>query len=189
MTRCARSLLTISIALLALAACDTVGIKRSYMALDAKGYRQRNAFQTDTESIYCVAEMASGVDDVTVVAKVRARSLFDPFNGRRVTVDGSAVVGAEEQAPGRGEDLILAFHLLKPEGDEFYPAGEFSCDLYVDGKREESLDFVVRYPDCPFEPIKAESSCAGVVLYGSECPSPLGARCVCSEESEQWECE
>jgi hypothetical protein len=159
------------------------------MALDATGHRRRHTFYTDTEAIYCVAEMASGVDDVSVAAKVRAKNLFDPFTGGRRRLPRDAVIGAEEQAPGRGADLNLSFHLLKPEGDEFYPAGEFVCELYLDGKLAESLDFEVNYPSCPFKPIKQMSSCAGAVLYGSECPSPLGANCVCSNETDQWECE
>lgn len=176
-------------ALTLLAACDTVGVKRSYMALDASGHRRRHTFYTDTEAIYCVAELASGVDDVTVAAKVRGKSLFDPFTGERRRLPGDAVIGAEEQAPGRGADLNLSFQLLKPEGDEFYPAGEFVCELYIDGKLRESLDFEVTYPSCPFKPIEQMSSCAGVVLYGSDCPSPLGANCVCNDETEQWQCE
>ena len=175
--------------LLATTACDTVGIKRSYMALDANGHRKRQTFHTDTEAIFCVVEMASGIDDVSVTAKVRARTLFEPSRGRRVDLPREAVIGAEEQAPGRGMDLNLSFQLLKPEGEELYPAGEFVCELYIDGQLEEALAFEIRYPDCPFEPIKMMSECAGAVLFGSECPGPLGMPCVCSEETNLWECQ
>lgn len=167
-------------------ACDTAGFKDSYMALDAQGNRKRDVFYTDTESIYCVTEMASGVTDVTVVAKLRARAAYDQFTGRPHEL--GTLIGAEEQAPGIGEDLTVAFLIEKPEGVEFYPAGRLVCELYLDGKLERSLDFEVRYPKCPFEPVKADDPCAGLVLFDSECPSPDGLTCRCSSESGLWEC-
>jgi hypothetical protein len=172
---------------LSLLACETAGFKDSYMALDAQGNRKRDVFYTDTESIYCVAEMASGVSDVTVVAKLRALAVYSAFTGRPHEL--GSILGVEEQAPGAGEDLTLAFLIEKPEGAQFYPAGRLVCELYLDGKLERSLDFEVRYPKCPFEPIQAEDPCAGVVLFDSECPSPDGRTCRCSSESGLWQCE
>jgi hypothetical protein len=172
---------------LSLLACDTAGFKDSYVALDAQGNRKRDVFFTDTESIFCVAEMASGVDDVTVVAKLRARALYDEFTGEPHELD--TIAGAEEQAPGAGTDITVSFLIEKPEGIEFYPAGWFVCELYLDGKLESSLDFEVRYPKCPFEPVQAEKPCAGVVLFGSKCPSPDGLTCRCQPEPGVWECE
>jgi hypothetical protein len=172
---------------LGLLACETAGFKDTYMALDATGNRKRTVFFTDTESIYCVAEMASGVDDVTVTAKLRARTLYDEFTGQPYAL--GTIIGVEEQAPGAGTDITVSFQVEKPDGSDTYPAGRLTCELYLDGKLESELDFEVRYPNCPFEPIEPESSCAGVVLRGARCPSPSGGSCTCGSESGLWACE
>jgi hypothetical protein len=171
---------------LLLLACDTAGFKDSYTALDGQGDRKRTSFHTDTESIYCVVEMASGVSDVTVVAKVRALQLYDEFTGRPHGVD--MIVGVEEQAPGAGPNITISFSILKPEGANFYPAGRFACELFLDGELESRLEFEVRYPACPFQPVEPETACAGLVLLGAECPSPLGGSCTCAKGSGIWEC-
>jgi hypothetical protein len=172
-----------------LSGCDTVGVKDAYTALDAAGNRKRSTFYTEAESIYCVMELASGIDDYSVTAKIRARSLFEDVRGRPRPLSGRAIIGAEEQLPGRGENLKASFQLLRPEGDEFYPAGEFVCELYIDNELERALPFKILYPDCPFAPIKAGSACGGLVLRGASCPSPLGGTCVCNEETSVWDCE
>jgi hypothetical protein len=167
--------------------CNSSGFKDAYMALDGEGNRQRDVFQTENDQIYCIAEMASGTADVSVVARVRVWALYDPLTGERQERAGE-VVGAEEQAPGAGTDINAVFLIEKPDGSDFYPAGVFTCDLYLDGELEESLDFEIRYPDCPFEPVAAGSACAGLVLLGNQCPSPAGGTCTCAVDTGLWSC-
>lgn len=167
-------------------ACNTVGVKDAYMALDAEGNRKRDVFYTDTEAIYCVLEMASGVSDVTVVTKLRLLRLYDEFGGDPIEYD--TIVGAEESAPGVGENLRVSYLLEPPTGLGFYPAGEYVCELYIDGTREAKLKFEVRFPECPFAPIEADAPCAGIVLRGARCPSPAGERCRCEKDTGLWAC-
>jgi hypothetical protein len=183
MTRCTL-LALLSIGLLG---CDTVGVKDAYTALDGRGDRKRDVFYTDTKAIYCVLEMASGVADVTVTARLRANALYDERTGEAHAVD--TIVGIEEQAPGAGENQVVSFRIQKPQGLDVYPAGDFTCELLIDGELEAELDFEVQYPDCPFLPIEAQSSCAQVVLRGVECPAPFGGACVCEPDAGVWECE
>ena len=170
-----------------LGGCKSVGIKDTYAALDAQGERKRSVFHTDTPAIYCVMEMASGVEDVTVVARLRANALYDRLTGDRVRV--GTIVGAEEQAPGIGEDIAISFLIKKPMGFDFYPAGDFSCEFLIDGELEATVDFEVRFPSCPFAPIETGTSCAGLVLLESECPGPIGDTCVCTGDEASWQCE
>jgi hypothetical protein len=174
-------------ALLGPLACNTSGFKRTYMALDSEGNRKRDVFFTDSEQIYCVAEMSSGTSDVTVVARVRVWGLYDPLTGQLQERAGD-IVGVEEQAPGVGANIVTSFLIEKPEGSSVYPAGQFTCELYLDGELEASLDFETRYPDCPFKPIEVGSSCAGLVLFGNQCPSPAGGTCTCAADTGLWSC-
>jgi hypothetical protein len=172
--------------LFALSACDTVGVKDAYTGLDGMGQRKRRVFYTDTEAIYCVLELASGVDDYAVEIQVWAHELYD-LDGEPIRTE--SIIAREEQAPGRSQNLVVSYRLERPEGYEFYPAGQFTCEFYIDGKREAALAFEVRYPECPFKPIEHESSCVGVVLRGTECAGPIGDTCVCDDESGTWLCE
>ncbi|HTV19349.1 MAG TPA: hypothetical protein VMG12_11775 [Polyangiaceae bacterium] len=174
-------------ALLAQPACNTSGFRDAYMALDGSGNRKRDVFSTDTDAIFCVAELSSGTADVSVVARVRVWADYDPSTGEPLSRAGD-VIGVEEQAPGVGADISTSFVIEKPMGSGFYPAGQYTCDLYLDGDLEESLPFEVRYPDCPFQPIAPAAPCAGVVLLGSECPSPAGGFCSCVPETGIWNC-
>lgn len=177
----------VSSAWLAALGCNTSGFKDTYMALDAEGNRQRDVFATDTEQIYCVAEMASGAADVTVIARLRVWAVYDPLTGQPLEREGD-IIGVEEQAPGVGSSIRASFLIEKPEGSELYPAGQFTCELYLNGELEASLDYETQYPDCPFQPIEPESSCAGLVLFGSQCPSPIGGVCTCVADTGLWSC-
>lgn len=174
-------------ALLVEPACNTSGFKDAYMALDGSGNRKRDVFSTDADAIFCVAELSSGTADVSVIARVRVWAEYDRLTGDPLPREGD-VIGAEEQAPGVGADINTSFVIEKPAGQDFYPAGQYSCELYLDGQLEESLGFEVRYPDCPFQPIAAADPCAGLVLLGSECPSPAGGLCTCVPETGIWNC-
>jgi len=169
-----------------LLACNTVGVKDTYAALDGQGARKRSVFYTETKAIYCVMEMTSGVEDVTVIARLRANALYSELTGEPAPLD--TIVGAEEHAPGAGENIIISFRLDKPMGEEFYPAGDFSCEFLIDGELEASVDFEIRYPECPFAPIETGTSCAGLVLSESECPGPFGDTCLCTPDLGIWEC-
>jgi hypothetical protein len=178
--------ISIGCCLLGLWGCDSAGFKRAYMALDPGGDRRRERFYTDTEAIYCVVEMASGRDDVTVSARVRAHELFLPPNGESVPVD--LVIGVGEEAPGRGDDLLVSFRLEKDAPSEPYLAGRYSCDLYLDGDFEESVAFDIVYPACPVPPAVDGTVCEGYFLPGATCPGVAsGSSCVC-DTAGTWLC-
>jgi hypothetical protein len=171
--------------LLALVACDTAGFKRSYMALDSSGDRRRERFYTDTEAIYCIVEMASGRDDVTVSARIQAHELFVPPSGERIDVD--LLMGVGEEAPGRGDDLVVAFDLEK-EGSEPFVAGRYSCDLYLDGDLEDSVPFEIAYPSCPVPAPFDGMVCQGFFLPGTTCSGAAsGSSCLC-DSAGAWLC-
>jgi hypothetical protein len=169
----------------ALTGCDTAGLKRSYLALDSQGDRRRTAFFTDSESIFCIAELASGVTDVTVEGVFEQHTFFSPDSGEPIPLQ--RFVGMAELAPGAGEHLVTAFELTRAVPQDPYTAGEYSCSLYINGDRESVLRFEIRYPDCPATPVEAGIRCAGFVLNGSSCPGTLGQSCVCGAEG-LWEC-
>jgi hypothetical protein len=166
--------------------CDTAGFTRAYLALDSAGNRKRERFFTDTESIFCVGEMASGVDDVTVTATLRASKLYDPRDGR--PYDVNYVVGIGEEAPGKGEDITVSFGLEKPDDATPYAAGQFECELAIDGEVKERLPFEIVFPSCPQAPIRGGEICAGFVLDGAQCEGAEGDPCRCTEEGS-WSCD
>jgi len=173
--------------LLALAelGCNTFGVKRAYMALDSGGERRREHFYTDTNAIFCVAELASGVEDFTVTAELRQLAAFSPVDGSSSEVD--ALSGVGEVAPGAGDDLLVAFELERPSAEDPYAAGLFRCDLSLNGEREEKLEFRIDYPKCPVVPVQEGVRCAGFVLDGASCDDASGSDCVCGT-SGVWEC-
>ena len=174
------ALLTLSIA-----GCDTAGFKDAYMSLDSAGNRQRDGFFTDTEAIYCVGKLVSGVDDITVSAVLRAEQLYDSRTGEPSPV--SFYLGTEDQAPGAGEDIIVSFQLERDEADAPYPAGKFVCELALDGRVEERLPFEIAYPTCPEAPIVTGATCRGFVLEGASCPGAFGDDCACTDQG-LWQC-
>jgi hypothetical protein len=170
-----------------LLACKAVGVKDAYAALDAQGGRKRSVFHTDTSAIYCIMEMASGVNDVTVLARLRAHALYSELDGGRTAL--GTIVGSKEQAPRAAEHIVVSYRLEKPMGFAFYPAGDFSCEFLIDGELEATVDFEIRYPSCPLQPIETGTSCAGLVVRESECPGPIGDSCLCTADEGIWECQ
>ena len=164
--------------------CDTAGFSDAYMSLDPSGRREREHFYTDTESIYCFGKLASGVEDLTVSATVRAQRLYDPVSGEPREAD--LFLGTEDMAPGAGEEIEISF-LLEHEPDAPYPAGEFVCELALDGELVESLPFQIRFPACPEAPVFTGSVCAGFVLPGARCPGALSGSCTCQSDGV-WSC-
>jgi hypothetical protein len=171
--------------LFATAGCDTSGFRDAYMALDSEGNRERERFFTDTEAIFCIAKMASGVDDVTVRARLLATTIYDPRDGTPKDVDHELAIS--EEAPGRGEDITVSFELKRDGTDAPYVAGRFVCELAIDGKVEERVKFEVALPDCPEAPIFSRGVCAGFVLEGARCAGALGGECECTEGL--WSCK
>lgn len=173
-------------ALLVVTGCDTSGFRDAYMSLDSAGQRKRERFFTDTESIFCIAKVASGVDDVTVSASIRASQLYDPRDGRPYDVD--YLVGIGDDGPGKGEDITISFELSRGDDEAPYTAGRFVCELGLDGEVKERLPFEIVFPDCPEAPIYAGGICAGFVIEGSRCDGALADRCVCGSDG-YWSCE
>lgn len=165
--------------------CDTSGFRDAYMSLDSAGKRQRDHFFTDTDKIYCVGKLASGVDDVTVSATLRAQQLYDPRDGHAYDVDYRLAIS--DEAPGKGEDIIVAFELQRENTEDPFTAGKFVCELAIDGEVKEQLPFEVAFPDCPEAPIVGGGICAGFVLEGARCTGALSTPCVCGTDG-LWSC-
>lgn len=165
-------------------ACDTSGIREAYMALDADGNRRRDHFFTDTERIFCVAKVASGVDDLTVRGVVRATQLFDRRDGDAIDVD--YYLAFADEAPGAGEDITVSFELERADSKEPYVAGRFNCELSLDGKLQETLPFVVNFA-CPEAPLVTGTLCEGFVVQGTQCPGAFDETCEC-ESTGAWSC-
>ncbi|RYZ05480.1 MAG: hypothetical protein EOO73_19715 [Myxococcales bacterium] len=166
--------------------CDTSGFRDAYMALDSSGDRERERFFTDTEAIFCVGKLASGVNDVTVNAALRATHLYDPHDGQAIEVD--YLLGVSEEAPGKGEDITVSFELEREAPEAPYTAGRFVCELSLDGELKEKIPFEVALPDCPAAPIFDGGVCAGFVLEGARCAGALKGPCVC-ESDGYWACD
>lgn len=172
-------------ALLLLTSCETSGIRDAYMSLDSSGKRKRERFFTDTEDIYCIAKVASGVDDVTVSATLRAEQIYDPQSGEPIDVD--FFLGVGDEGPGKGEDITVSFQVERSDPDAPFTAGRFVCEIALDGEVKERLPYEVAFPACPEAPIFHGATCAGFVVEGSECPSAASTPCVCDSEGA-WSC-
>lgn len=170
---------------LTLAGCKTAGFKETFMALDGTGNRRREHFFVDTEEIHCIGKMASGVSDVTVTGVLRAQQLWDSRARQMRKVD--AFLATEEVAPGAGKDIIVGFKMKPPTEGSPYQAGEYTCELSIDGELEATVPFDIAFPECPAAPVVAGGLCEGFVLPGSRCPNTIKAECVCAE-SGNWEC-
>jgi len=165
--------------------CDTSGFRDAYMALDSNGDRKREYFYTDTEEIFCIGKLASGVADLTVASSLRATELYNSRDGTSTPVD--AFLATEDQGPGKGKDITVSFELKRNNEDEPYPAGKFACELSLDGELAETLPFEIRYPDCPVAPIFSGAACAGFVLDRTTCVGALSTPCTC--KGDTWQCD
>ncbi len=175
-------------------ACRDAGLTDAYMSLDGSGMRRRTVFYTDTESIYCVGDVDSGVDDVTVSSVVRAHSLYVSSRNAFEPVDEIVAVSDSDQAPGKGQSLV-AFQLNKavpgpgvdPSEVPFTP-GSYVCELYVDGDLDRSVPFEIDFPACPVAPPVDGGPCAGWVRPSSKCSgAQAGVQCTCVS-SGTWAC-
>ena len=177
----------------ALVSCRTAGLKRVFMALDQEGNRKRTTFFADSSAIFCVGELVSGRADVTVQSTIKAKTLYDPSSDTMVPGLGIAWVG--EAAPGSTQGTLVSFELGKGEGGAGtsepspYPVGTFTCELAIDGEREDSVDFDIAFPTCPMLPPTAGQICRGWVRPGSRCDGAGAQLCVCEAASGAWQCE
>jgi hypothetical protein len=169
----------------ALASCGGPKLVDAYMALDGEGARKREVFFTDSEQIWCIAEMQSGKTGVTVNATVRATQLDG--------VDGNYVVALGEQVPQTGKST-LGFELVVQDqaGEQLrdYPfvPGKYVCDIAIDGKPETSVEFTILIPPCPAYPVTAGTVCGGFYPTGAKCPAvDQSVTCTC-EENGRWKC-
>jgi hypothetical protein len=176
--------------------CRTAGLKQAYTALDSEGNRKRSTFFTDSQSIYCIGELVSARADVTLSGVIRSTRRYDAA-GQLVPVED--VYTSDELAPGKTKDTIAAFTMNKvpvaenstssvsPDALPF-PAGDYVCDLSIDGEHEETVSFSIVYPDCPTVPAAPTIPCRGWVKQGSQCPAETpNTTCTCAS-SGLWEC-
>ncbi|HMJ52544.1 MAG TPA: hypothetical protein VK540_10725 [Polyangiaceae bacterium] len=177
----------------ALVSCRTAGLKRVFMSLDEQGNRKRTTFFTDTEAIYCVGELVSGRADVTVRSTIQAKTLHDPSSDDMVPALGIAWLA--ESAPGKTNGAFISFQLGKAEGGGStsertpYPVGTFTCELAIDGEREDSVDFDIAFPGCSVLPPVTGQLCRGWVRTGARCADPGARPCVCDGASGAWQCD
>jgi hypothetical protein len=164
------------------------------MSLDQKGNRQRTTFFADSEAIFCVGELVSARADVTVTSTIKAKKIYDPASDTLVPARGIAWLG--ESAPGKTEGMFVVFELGKvAAGDGSsserspFPAGTFTCELAIDGEREDSVDFEVAFPACPVLPPITGQLCAGWVRAGSRCQGAESRPCLCDEGTGAWQCD
>lgn len=167
--------------------CNTAAVKRGYMSLDAQGDRHRTIFYTDTDTIFCIGEMAIGRKDATLGATFRALDFASPPKGDYVATDTVLAV-TDTVANSTGDDVTASFQLLKKRSMDPWPAGYFQCEISIDGVKEETIPFEIRYPDCPFQPSFDGDNCLGFFLPGATCPGADSAQtCVCSDAGA-WQC-
>jgi hypothetical protein len=168
-----------------LTSCDSWGIREAYMALDSEGSRRRERFFTDTEEIFCIARMASGVEDLTLTATLRAQQVFDPRDGGAIDVDW--YLAFEDEAPGAAEDVTVSIELERDDSDVPYLAGNFTCELSLQGELQEIVPFTVDFA-CPQAPITSGAPCAGFVIEGTTCPGAFQEICDCGSDGV-WSCQ
>ena len=166
--------------------CNTAAVKRSYMSLDSDGNRKRTTFYTDTDKIYCIAELAVGRKDLSTTATLRSTALAPPPTGASFPV--ATTLAVEDVTAGSTGDVLVSFELVKPNAKDPWLAGDYVCDLSLDGEVEASAPFRIAYPTCPVAPPRSGDVCAGFFLADSTCDGAVSAqRCVCTNEGV-WQC-
>jgi hypothetical protein len=184
-----KQIMTEALALLSvcLISCNTAAIKRSYMSLDQDGSRKRSVFYTDTDEIYCIGELAIGRKDISVTAALRSTSLAPPPSGSSVPL-ASTLASKDVSPSSTGSDVVVSFQLLKSNLKAPWPAGDFGCDLSIDGELSASVPFQIAYPDCPVQPPLDGDTCAGFFLPHSVCVGAISAQsCECNAAGN-WQC-
>lgn len=162
------------------AACTaTANVDDAYMALDNAGDRKRNVFFTDTAQIFCVAEFAASRTDVTLNMRLHQLSRYDFVQNTLVQFDAypAEVEIAPGSTSGRSKQT-LALTKVDAAGNTAdglpYAAGDYECQVFLDGKLQKSVKFSIQFPPCPDIQIQANATCLGFYRMGDKCPE-LGA--------------
>lgn len=183
-----------------LASCLAVGacgsgneFSNSFMALDGAGVRRREAFYTDTETIFCVGEFAGSKTGTTVNAIIRQVQL----DSRAVNI----VIAVGEDVPKQLGKNVLSFQLVRyvhqasgaatggNQADEPWPAGKFVCELLVDGQPKAEIPFDILTPNCPLYPAAEGIRCGGFYPPSIKCLSAdQSVSCTCSPDTGLWQC-
>lgn len=190
-----------------LTACPiaTAGIFDSYMSID--GTRRQNIFSTDTKNIVCTAVVTAAQSRPTTVEMlIRSEQILLPTN----VAEARNAVLVYSDFSGTGTQSLE----LKPEpkdaGDGTqanqqavpFPAGRFRCEIYLDGKLEEALPFIVNFAPCPPQQIEPGAKCGGYYENNRVCPASglgipdaapgpgtFGGTCTCAgDPSAVWVC-
>jgi hypothetical protein len=163
---------------LSVACTSTANVDDAYMALDGAGDRRRTVFYTDTASIFCVAEFASSRTDATINIKLHQLSRYDYVQNQIVGFD--SYPAEVEIAPGATARSNQSLELIKLDSDGKagdglpFQAGDYECQIFLDGKLQKSVKFSIQFPPCPDTRILANSTCLGFYRMGDKCPE-LGA--------------
>jgi hypothetical protein len=151
-----------------------------YMSLDSDGTRHRTEFFTDTQSIYCIADVVAAPKGTTVEGQLRQ-------------VQGA---GPTPALLGLGEDVVSgartvdSFQLTRPlnMANAPWPVGHFECDILIDGVQAAVASFEITMPQCPLYPAQDGLSCAGFYPVGTNCMAVVQTQtCVC-DASGIWKC-
>lgn len=189
-----------------IACTNTASITDAYTSIDQDGSRRRNVFFTDTEHIFCTAEMSIGRDDVTVEILVRQIIILDPqFN----QIPANHVVANEEIHPAKGIKVRASVELVKttPTGqpeeadDAPFPVGRYRCEVYLDkspatNDPDDSIEFNILPAPCPTYTIIDGTRCQGFYRPSTVCPrfglgtdkgrTPESSTCTCG--ALNWSC-
>ncbi len=178
--------------------CSSAGtVNDVYTALDSEGVRKRTDFFTDTISIFCIVEYGGGDNAVTLNGIVRQISLYNPRTDK--IEETNRVLATEELVPGKGSTRKLAVPFTKLDGKgatslgaQFpYPAGNFVCEVSLDGKPAGNYPFTVRFAPCPDGVVLPGSGCAGFYKTNDSCPkygltSKDPSKVVCDGATGNW---
>lgn len=167
-----------------------------YTALDGTGDRKRQVFFTDSTELHCVVEGAFSRRGVTLEILYRQVQAYDLTNGKFFDTD--RVQARSEFAPGTGDGRQFFDSRLTTVGPDGEPAeelpleaGRWICDVYLEGKLEDTAIFNIVFPECPPAEILNGDRCIGFFEQNRECPrygatSTDRARCTC--KGFGWEC-
>jgi hypothetical protein len=162
--------------------CGGPTVTDSYMALDATGDRRRSEFYTDTESIYCLAEVVAAPKGTTVNATIRMTQ-----SASATPVDVLLAVGEEVVDDSR---QTVSFELTKPAAQPNgpWPVGAFECDVFLEGKQAAAAPFRVAMPFCPAYPVSDGETCAGFYPVGARCRAADQTKICTCDASGSWKC-
>ncbi len=161
-------------AVVSLTACPiaTAGIYDAFLSID--GERRRNEFSTDSTNIVCSVEVRGARTNVTTELLIRQTQLISLDVPVKATPTNVILVYADFQGAGK-QILELKPAERKDAGQQAqvkpFPAGRFQCEVYLDGKLEQTLPFNVNYAPCPPQRIDNGAQCGGFYEKNRACPA------------------